>query len=414
VLHADYVLLHKPNIPLAVVKGKKSRLSRLADVQQAIQYALLLGVPFIFTSNGFVFRDEALASGVLEQNITLDQFPSPEELWQRYCAWEGQTPAVQSAEAFDYSPGKTAHHDQINANNRAVHAIAAGQKRVLLVMATGAGKTFTAFQIVHRLRKLHWCNQPDSTKQKRILFLADRNILIDQTMVNDFRPFKGAMATLNPHAKGIERVDQQGRLTLEQLDLAVNKSAKQVNQSYQIYLSLYQAVSGTEEKRNIYKQFSPEFFGLIVIDECHRGSTDEDSAWHEILRHFRSATHIGLTATPKETADLFLVLVQHILKVNGRAAIVLPDGTLFGEGVKSRINEQLLTECNLHTIARLPNGVFAPYTPLRQTSCRPSFSRMIRVGATPNAKKSTFTRVHRAGAVQGSGAWLADPAIGSR
>lgn len=154
-------------------------------------------------------------------------------------------------------------------------------------------------------------------------------------------------------------------MTLEQLDLAVNKSAKQVNQSHQIYLSLYQAVSGTEEKRNIYKQFSPEFFGLIVIDECHRGSTDEDSAWLEILRHFRSVTHIGLTATPKETADLFLVLIQHILKVNGRAAIVLPDGTLFGEGVKTRINEQLLTECNLHTIAHLPNGVFASYTGIK-------------------------------------------------
>jgi len=163
-------------------------------------------------------------------------------------------------------------------------------------MATGTGKTYTAFQIIWRLWK--------SGARKRILFLADRNILIDQTMVNDFRPFKGAMAKLSPHAKGVEVVDGQGKTTLEDVDLAIHRTTRQVNKSYEIYLSLYQAVSGTEEERNIYRQFSPDFFDLIIIDECHRGSAAEDSAWREILSYFTTATHIGLTATPKETADV--------------------------------------------------------------------------------------------------------------
>jgi type I restriction enzyme R subunit len=160
-------------------------------------------------------------------------------------------------------------------------------------MATGTGKTYTAFQIIWRLWK--------SGARKRILFLADRNILIDQTMVNDFRPFKGAMAKLSPNAKGVERVDAQGSVTIDDVDLAVNKTTKQVDKSYEIYLSLYQAVTGTEEESNIYKQFSPDFFDLIVVDECHRGSAAEDSAWREILTYFGNATQIGLTATPKET-----------------------------------------------------------------------------------------------------------------
>lgn len=174
-----------------------------------------------------------------------------------------------------------------------MQAIAQGQKRVLLVMATGTGKTYTAFQIIWRLWK--------SGARKRILFLADRNILIDQTMVNDFRPFKGAMAKLSPHAKGIERVGAQGQPAVEDVALAVHKTTKQVDKSYEIYLSLYQAVTGTEEERDIYKQFSPDFFDLIVVDECHRGSAAEDSAWRDILTYFASATQIGLTATPKET-----------------------------------------------------------------------------------------------------------------
>jgi type I restriction enzyme R subunit len=297
VLKADFALFLKPNIPLAVVEVKKARLSPQAGMQQAIHYAELLDVPFSFTSNGhgFVFRDATLATNVLEQNLTLDQFPSPQELWARYCAWKGWSPEVQRVAAFDYSPSKTPRYYQLNAINRTVEAIAGGQNRVLLVMATGTGKTYTAFQIIWRLWK--------SGAKKRILFLADRNILIDQTMVNDFRPFKGAMAKLSANAKGVERINAQGQLEVEDVDLAVDKATKAVNKSYEIYLSLYQAVTGTDEEANIYKQFSPDFFDLIVVDECHRGSANEDSAWRDILTYFSSATHVGLTATPKETKD---------------------------------------------------------------------------------------------------------------
>ncbi|KQR56769.1 EcoAI/FtnUII family type I restriction enzme subunit R [Acidovorax sp. Leaf160] len=297
-LRADYVLFHKPNVPLAVVEAKDAKHSVGAGMPQAIQYAELLGVPFSFASNGdgFVFRDATLVDGVLERDLTLDQFPTPAELWAKYCAWKGWTPAVEHIAATDYAPSKTPRYYQLGAINRTVEAIAAGQNRVLLVMATGTGKTYTAFQIIWRLWK--------SGAKKRILFLADRNILIDQTMVNDFRPFKGAMAKLSPHAKGVERVDAQGQVTVEDVDLAVNKITKVVDKSYEIYLSLYQAVTGTQEERNIYKQFSPDFFDLIVVDECHRGSAAEDSAWRDILTYFASATQIGLTATPKETEDV--------------------------------------------------------------------------------------------------------------
>ncbi len=298
VLRADFALFHKPNIPLAVVEVKKSSLSVQAGLQQAIHYAQLLDVPFSFASNGdgFVFRDATLSTGVLEQTLRLDEFPSPDELRARYCAWKSWSPEVQRVAAFDYSPSKTPRYYQLGAINRSVEAIAAGQNRVLLVMATGTGKTYTAFQIIWRLWK--------SKTKKRILFLADRNILIDQTMVNDFSPFKGAMAKLSPNAKGVERVDAQGQVTVEDLPLAVNKATKEVNKNFEIYLSLYQAVSGTEDEQNIYKQFSPGFFDLIVVDECHRGSADEDSAWREILTYFSSATQVGLTATPKETKDI--------------------------------------------------------------------------------------------------------------
>lgn len=298
VLRADYALFHKPNIPLAVVEAKDNTHTIGAGMQQALRYAELLDVPFVFSSNGdgFVFRDATLSTGVLEQTLTLDQFPSPAELWARYCAWKGWSPEVQRIAAFDYSPSKTPRYYQLNAINRTVEAIAAGQNRVLLVMATGTGKTYTAFQIIWRLWK--------SGAKKRILFLADRNILIDQTMVNDFRPFKGAMAKLSANAKGVERINAQGKLEVDDVDLAVDKTTKQVNKSYEIYLSLYQAVTGTEEESNIYKQFSPDFFDLIVVDECHRGSANEDSAWRDILTYFSSATHVGLTATPKETKDI--------------------------------------------------------------------------------------------------------------
>ncbi|NMM06953.1 EcoAI/FtnUII family type I restriction enzme subunit R [Polaromonas sp.] len=299
ILRADYVLFFKTSIPLVVVEAKDNNHAVGAGMAQAINYAAMLDVPFSISSNGdgFVFRDATLAYGTLETNLTLDQFPTPADLWERYCAWKGWNADIRKVTEYPYAPSKTPRYYQMNAINGTVQAIAKGQQRILLVMATGTGKTYTAFQIIWRLWK--------SGAKKRILFLADRNILIDQTMVNDFRPFKGAMAKLSPNAKGVERVDAaSGKQFFEELDIAVNKSTKLVDKSYEIYLSLYQAVSGTEEEQNIYKQFSPDFFDLIVVDECHRGSADEDSAWREILTYFKSATHIGLTATPKETKEI--------------------------------------------------------------------------------------------------------------
>ena len=298
VLRADYALLYKPNIPLAVVEVKDKHHAIGAGMAQAIRYAELLDVPFSFATNGdgFVFRDATMTDGVLERHITLEEFPSPGELWSRLCAWKGWTPEIRKITEFDYAPSKSPRYYQLNAINRTVETIARGQTRALLVMATGTGKTYTAFQIIWRLWK--------SGAKKRILFLADRNILVDQTMVNDFRPFKGAMAKLSPNAKGIEVVDAQGRTTVEAVDLAINKTTKQVNKSYEIYLSLYQAVTGLGQTDDLYRQFSPDFFDLIVIDECHRGSAAEDSAWRAILSYFSGAVHIGLTATPKETVQV--------------------------------------------------------------------------------------------------------------
>ena len=371
VLFADFVLCLKPNIPLAVVEAKKSCLSMNAGMQQAINYAQLLDVPFSFASNGdgFVFRDTTLATGVLEQNLTLDQFPSPQELWGRYCQWKGWSAEVQSVAAYDYAlatTAKTPRYYQLNAINRTVEAIAAGQNRVLLVMATDTGKTYTAFQIIHRLWKSPWRSDKPSG-QKRILFLADRNILIDQTMVNDFRPFKGTMAKLSPNAKGIERINEQGQVEIEEVDLAVNKTTKRVDKSYEIYLSLYQAVSGTEEAQNIYKQFSPDFFDLIVVDECHRGSADEDSAWREILTYFASATQVGLTATPKETKEI-------------------SNSDYFGDPIYTYSLKQ-----------GIEDGYLAPYKVIRVDLDKDAFGwlqRMDRCVSTPGQRRLCRPRLH--------------------
>lgn len=297
-LFADYVLCFRSGLPIAAIEAKDNNHAIGAGMAQAINYAELLEAPFAISSNGdgFVFRDETGAAAQLEQTIGLDEFPSPAALWDRYCAWKGWSARARKVTESPYFPGKPARYYQLNAINRTVDAIASGQDRILLVMATGTGKTYTAFQIIWRLWK--------SGAKKRILFLADRNILIDQTMVNDFKPFKGAMAKLSPNQKGIERVDgATGERLIEEVDIAVSKTTKLVDKSYEIYLSLYQAVSGQEEERNIYKQFTRDFFDLIVVDECHRGSADEDSAWREILSYFSSATQIGLTATPKETRE---------------------------------------------------------------------------------------------------------------
>lgn len=290
---ADYILSVKPNIPIAIIEAKENSLPVAAGMQQGLEYAETLGIPFVFSSNGdgFVFHDRTGLSPAPETTLALDEFPSPSDLWARYRVWKGlsdQAATVTLQDYFDDGSGKSPRYYQVNAVNAAIEAIAKGQDRVLLVMATGTGKTYTAFQIIWRLWK--------AGQKKRILFLADRNVLIDQTMVNDFRPFAGSMAKLSTQSKTIERADG----TLTDLTLALDKK-RRIDTSYEIYLGLYQAITGPDESQKLYKEFSPDFFDLIVIDECHRGSAADDSAWREILDHFSAATQIGLTATPKET-----------------------------------------------------------------------------------------------------------------
>lgn len=271
---ADYVLYHQPNLPIAVIEAKDNQHSVGAGMQQALGYAEALDVPFVFSSNGdgFLFHDRTGTGAKTETELPLDHFPSPDELWRRWRQWKGlDDELARKVEApyYDDGSGRMPRYYQTNAINRTVEAVARGQDRILLVMATGTGKTYTAFQIIWRLWK--------SKQKKRILFLADRNILVDQTRSNDFKPFGAAMTKI---------------------------TRRQIDKSYEIYLSLYQAVTGNEEERNVYRQFSPDFFDLVVIDECHRGSAAEDSAWREILDYFSAATHIGLTATPKETREV--------------------------------------------------------------------------------------------------------------
>lgn len=294
---ADYILYYKPNIPIAVIEAKDNNHSVGAGMQQALEYAHTLNIPFVFSSNGdgFVFHDRTVTDGPIETNLSLEQFPTQQLLWAKYCAWKGLTPAEEQVVLQPYhddGSGKEPRYYQSNAINATLEAIAKGQDRVLLVMATGTGKTYTAFQIIWRLWK--------SGRKKRILFLADRNVLVDQTMVNDFRPFGAAMAKLSTNSKTIERPDG----TKEDLKLALAKGAdmkRRIDTSYEIYLGLYQAITGPADSQKLFKEFSPNFFDLIVIDECHRGSADADAAWREILDHFSSATQIGMTATPKET-----------------------------------------------------------------------------------------------------------------
>ncbi|MFZ4751940.1 MAG: EcoAI/FtnUII family type I restriction enzme subunit R [Chitinophagaceae bacterium] len=271
---ADYILYYKPNIPIAIIEAKDNNHSIRSGIQQGLDYARILDIPCVFSSNGdgFLFHDRTATDGSIETEISLDDFPTPEQLWQKYKKYKGiETPEAERIVSQDYyfdgTNRKPRYYQQI-AVNRTVEAIAGGQNRILLVMATGTGKTYTAFQIIHRLWK--------SGAKKRILFLADRNALIDQTRRGDFKHFKDKM-TVVKH--------------------------RQIDKSYEIYLALYQGLSGSDEDANIYKQFSPDFFDLIVIDECHRGSAKEDSSWREILSYFSKATHIGLTATPKETKE---------------------------------------------------------------------------------------------------------------
>jgi type I restriction enzyme R subunit len=267
---ADIVLYHKPNMPLAVIEAKTNRHETGKGMQQALDYARLLDAPFAFASNGdgFIFHDKTNPDQ-LETELALADFPTPQQLWQKFCVWKGYTDAqlpVITQDYYDDGSGKTPRYYQLQAINKTIEAIARDQQRILLVMATGTGKTYTAFQIIWRLWK--------AKRKKRILFLADRNVLVDQTKRNDFQPFGQAMTKVEKRT---------------------------VDPAYEIHLALYQALTGPEEWQKAYRQVSPDFFDLIVIDECHRGSAAEDSAWREILEYFSSATQIGLTATPRET-----------------------------------------------------------------------------------------------------------------
>jgi type I restriction enzyme R subunit len=269
---ADYILYYKPNIPIAIIEAKENTYSIKSGIQQGLDYATILDLPSVFSSNGdgFYEHDRTCSNETIERELSLDQFPSPEELWQRYKRYKG----IKTVEAeritvqdyfFDGTCRSPRYYQQI-AINRSIEAIAKDQQRLLLTMATGTGKTYTAFQIIYRLWK--------SGAKKRILFLADRNALIDQTRRGDFRHFKDKMTVIKH---------------------------KKIDKSFEIYLALYQGLTNYDEDKDAYREFSSDFFDLIVIDECHRGSASEDSAWREILDYFSSATHIGLTATPKET-----------------------------------------------------------------------------------------------------------------
>ncbi len=269
---ADYILYYKANKPMAIIEAKDNNHSVGAGMQQGLDYGEILDIPYVFSSNGdaFIEHDRTGKAEEIEREITLDEFPGPEELWRRYKEWKGIDEKVEPALTQEYyiDEKKPRYYQEV-AINRTVEAISKGENRVLLVMATGTGKTYVASQIIHKLWK--------SKTKKRILFLADRNILVDQARNNDFKHFKGAMTKI---------------------------TKRKVDPSYEIFLALYQAVTGKEEWQNIFRKFSPEFFDLIIVDECHRGSAAADSAWREVLEYFDGAAQIGMTATPKETEEV--------------------------------------------------------------------------------------------------------------
>lgn len=272
---ADYILYYKPNIPIAIIEAKDNKHSVKSGIQQGLDYADILDIPNVYSSNGdgFYEHDKTRSNGTLEKEISLDEFPSPEELWKRYKKYKGieteEEERISSQDYFFDGSGMSPRYYQQIAINRTVEAISKGNNRILLTMATGTGKTYTAFQIIHRLWK--------SGAKKRILFLADRNALISQTKRGDFRHFKDKMTVIKN---------------------------KKIDKSFEIYLALYQGLTNYDEDKDAFRKFSPDFFDLVVVDECHRGSAKDDSAWREILNYFNNATHIGLTATPKETETI--------------------------------------------------------------------------------------------------------------
>lgn len=279
---ADIIIYYKPNIPIAVVEAKDGNHTAGAEMQQALEYAQILDVPVAISSNGTGFVVQyrkncgwlgSDGNPVVTENADLEHFPAIEELWNCYKKYNGiETKQAEETSLSSYffdSEGRKPRYYQRIAINRTVEAIARRQNRILLVMATGTGKTYTAFQIIYRLWK--------SDCKKRILYFADRNNLIIQTKKGDFKHFKDKLTIIR---------------------------RKQIDKAYEIYLALYQGLTNYDEETDVYMQFSPDFFDLIIVDECHRGSVDEDKAWHKILSYFSSATQIGMTATPRETKSL--------------------------------------------------------------------------------------------------------------
>ncbi|NLI93013.1 MAG: DEAD/DEAH box helicase family protein, partial [Peptococcaceae bacterium] len=269
---ADYLLTHKyGQIPLAIVEAKDADHPVGAGLQQAMGYAQILNIPFAYSSNGSGFIEHDFFSGA-ETELPLDKFPSEEELWNRYLKGKGldaaQEKIVTEPDYFDAFSHKKPRYYQRIAIDKTIEAVAKGQDRILLVMATGTGKTYTAFQIIWKLLK--------TETVKRVLYLADRNILIDQTMQQDFKPFKKIMTKIQD---------------------------KTLDSSYEIYMSLYHQLAG-DNGNEPFRQFQPEFFDLIIVDECHRGSAKEESQWRRILEYFNTAIQIGMTATPKETREV--------------------------------------------------------------------------------------------------------------
>jgi type I restriction enzyme, R subunit len=269
---ADYVLYREPDVPIAVIEAKDNNQTVSQGLQQALGYANILEVPSAFSSNGdaFASHNKVPQDGEdIETQFPLENFPPPQKLWQCYKKYRGIEDKSEELVLQPYytdTTDKEPRYYQVDAISRVIEAVAKGQKRVLLVMATGTGKTYTTFQIIWRLWK--------AKVVKRVLFLVDRNILADQTLVNDFKPFGPVMTKIKN---------------------------RKIDPAYEVYLGLYQAITGPDEEDKIFKNVSRDFFDMIVIDECHRGSAADDSAWREILEYFSNAIQLGMTATPKET-----------------------------------------------------------------------------------------------------------------
>lgn len=268
---ADYLLMRSRDLPLAIVEAKDTEHSVGAGLQQAMDYAIALDVPFAYSSNGKGFIEHDFTTGK-ERSLSMEDFPGPDELWARWLAYKGiANEAAESTVSTPYHYGQggmSPRYYQRIAVNRTIEAAASGQRRILLVMATGTGKTYTAFQIVHRLRS--------AGAVRKVLYLADRNILVDQTIDGDFKPLK---------------------------KVTTKVEGRRLDPAFEIYFSLYQQLVG-ENGEEIFRAFDPSFFDLVIIDECHRGSAAEDSAWRKILDYFSSAIQVGMTATPKETKEV--------------------------------------------------------------------------------------------------------------